>query len=77
MNRLGTGTVIHWRRLCLALLTFAFAASLAPAETPGISDTSILIGSCSALDGPAHFLGRQTVLGASAYLHMINDDGGV
>jgi ABC-type branched-subunit amino acid transport system substrate-binding protein len=29
------------------------------------------------LDGPAHFLGRQTVLGASAYLHMVNDDGGV
>ena len=47
------------------------------AETPGVTDTSILIGSCSALDGPAHFLGRQTVLGASAYLHMVNDDGGV
>ncbi|HYM75277.1 MAG TPA: ABC transporter substrate-binding protein [Candidatus Dormibacteraeota bacterium] len=42
-----------------------------------MTDTSILIGSCSALDGPAHFLGRQTVLGASAYLHMVNDEGGV
>lgn len=47
------------------------------AETPGVTDSSILIGSCSALDGPAHFLGRQTVLGASAYLHMVNDDGGI
>jgi len=47
------------------------------AQTPGVTDESILIGSCSALDGPAHFLGRQTVLGASAYLHMVNDGGGV
>jgi ABC-type branched-subunit amino acid transport system substrate-binding protein len=52
-------------------------ASRSLAETPGVTDNSILIGSCSALDGPAHFLGRQTVLGASAYLHMVNDDGGV
>jgi branched-chain amino acid transport system substrate-binding protein len=44
---------------------------------PGVTDNSVLIGSCSALDGPAHFLGRQTVLGASTYLHMINDGGGV
>jgi ABC-type branched-subunit amino acid transport system substrate-binding protein len=50
---------------------------LAPAQTPGVTDNSILIGSCSALDGPAHVLGRQTVLGASAYLHMVNDEGGV
>ncbi|MGC2474661.1 MAG: ABC transporter substrate-binding protein [Candidatus Sulfotelmatobacter sp.] len=53
------------------------AVCSSPAETPGVSDNSILIGSCSALDGPAHFLGRQTVLGASAYLHMVNDEGGV
>jgi len=61
----------------LVLLAFAFATHSTFAVTPGVSDTSILIGSCSALDGPAHFLGRQTVLGASAYLHMINDEGGV
>jgi ABC-type branched-subunit amino acid transport system substrate-binding protein len=60
-----------------ALLAFAFASPSTFGVTPGVSDTSILIGSCSALDGPAHFLGRQTVLGASAYLHMINDEGGV
>ena len=53
------------------------AVCSSPTETPGVSDNSILIGSCSALDGPAHFLGRQTVLGASAYLHMVNDEGGV
>jgi branched-chain amino acid transport system substrate-binding protein len=47
------------------------------AQTPGVRDTSILVGSCSALDGPARFLGNQTVLGATTYLHSINDDGGV
>ena len=77
MNRLGAGAVCTFLRgIVLALLTSALAI-YAVAETPGITDNSILIGSCSALDGPAHFLGRQTVLGASAYLHMINDDGGV
>jgi branched-chain amino acid transport system substrate-binding protein len=50
---------------------------MASAETPGVSDSAILLGSCSALDGPAKFLGSQTVLGASAYLHSINDQGGV
>jgi len=54
-----------------------FSASFALSQAPGVTNTSILIGSCSALDGPAHFLGRQTVLGASAYLHMINDEGGI
>jgi branched-chain amino acid transport system substrate-binding protein len=50
---------------------------MASAETPGVSDSAILLGSCSVLDGPAKFLGSQTVLGASAYLHSINDQGGV
>ena len=78
MSRFGAGSVCRFLRATLcAFLTVALGASLALAVTPGISDNSILIGSCSALDGPAHFLGRQTVLGASAYLHMVNDDGGV
>jgi ABC-type branched-subunit amino acid transport system substrate-binding protein len=51
--------------------------SSAWAETPGVTASSILIGSCSALDGPARFLGSQTVLGATAYLHSVNDGGGV
>jgi len=47
------------------------------AKVPGVSDSTVLIGSCSALDGPARFLGTQTVLGATAYLHIVNDKGGV
>jgi branched-chain amino acid transport system substrate-binding protein len=57
------------------VLGIAVASSLA--QTPGVTNTSILIGSCSALDGPARFLGNQTVMGATAYLHAINDEGGV
>lgn len=62
----------------LIALLFAIAIPFASAQqTPGVTADSILIGSCSALDGPARFLGNQTVLGASAYLHSVNDQGGV
>lgn len=59
------------------LLTCVITISAAAAETPGVTENSTLSGSCSALDGPVSFLGRQTVMGAYAYLHMINDEGGV
>jgi len=77
MNLLGTGSVGLPARVALILLFTIVTISAALAQTPGVTDNSILIGSCSALDGPAHFLGRQTVMGASAYLHMVNDEGGV
>src|SRR5579863_7042142 len=60
----------------LLILTLAIALP-ASAQAPGVTDTSILIGSCSALDGPTHFLGQQTVMGATIYLHAINDEGGI
>jgi len=78
MNGHGDGYVRSLSRLTLLLLFIAaITSSPASAETPGVSDNSILIGSCSALDGPARVLGSQTVLGATTYLHAINDDGGV
>ena len=46
-------------------------------KAPGISNNQILIGSCSALDGPARFLGLQTIVGATSYLNHINSQGGV
>jgi branched-chain amino acid transport system substrate-binding protein len=49
----------------------------ARSQTTGITENNILIGSCSALDGSARFLGSQTVLGATTYLHSINEEGGV
>lgn len=44
---------------------------------PGVTDNEILIGSCSALEGPSHFLGTETVTGAKAYFNLINEEGGV
>ncbi len=44
---------------------------------PGVNEREILIGSCSALEGPTHFLGTETVTGAKAYLDMINNAGGI
>jgi branched-chain amino acid transport system substrate-binding protein len=56
---------------------FAAAALLHAQNTPGVTENEILIGSCSALEGPSHFLGTETVTGAKAYFAMINDAGGV
>lgn len=56
------------------LLSFPHALS---AQTPGVTEKEILIGSCSALEGPSKFLGTQTVAGAKAYFDTINEQGGV
>ena len=78
MNHHGAVAAYFRVRVAVFLLfTFGLAVFSASAETPGVTDNSILIGSCSALDGPARFLGNQTVLGATTYLHSINDEGGV
>lgn len=69
--------------LCkLALLFAALLPAMSPAvnaqvQTPGVESRQILIGSCAALDGPAGFLGRETVTGASAYFDYVNNSGGV
>jgi len=52
-------------------------ASRAQKDTPGVTPTSIKIGSCNALTGPASFLGLQMVMGANAYFGMVNAEGGV
>lgn len=65
------------RSTLILLFTLTVALGSQAAQTPGITDGTVLIGSCSALDGPARFLGSQTVLGATTYLHAVNDDGGI
>jgi len=74
MNCLGLKASRLRALLCLLLVS---GSLLAAGQTPGITDNSILVGSCSALDGPARFLGNQTVLGATTYLHSVNDEGGI
>ena len=68
------------RKCVLGVFVFTFLC-LAPAwgqkESPGVSPETIRIGSCSALSGPASFLGLQMVIGAKAYFGMINAQGGV
>jgi branched-chain amino acid transport system substrate-binding protein len=56
---------------------FAVSLPLQAQNTPGVTGNEILIGSCSALEGPSHFLGTETVTGAKAYFDSINDAGGV
>jgi branched-chain amino acid transport system substrate-binding protein len=64
--------------LCVVLVCLLAAAFPVRGQTvPGVTDREILIGSCSALEGPSHFLGSETVTGAKAYLEMANDAGGV
>src|SRR5437773_8846441 len=56
---------------------FAISPSTPAQNATGVTDKEILIGSCSALEGPSHFLGTETVTGAKAYFAMVNDAGGV
>jgi ABC-type branched-subunit amino acid transport system substrate-binding protein len=72
MTYLKCSLGLSWILVCL------LAAFPARAQTaPGVTDKEILIGSCSALEGPSHFLGTETVTGAKAYFDMVNDAGGV
>src|SRR6266853_45996 len=45
-------------------------------QTPGVTANEILIGSCSALEGPSHALGTAQIKGAEAYFDLINEEGG-
>jgi branched-chain amino acid transport system substrate-binding protein len=62
--------------LMLALAAFC-GAPLRCQTAPGVTDNEILIGSCSALEGPSKFLGTETVTGAKAYFDTVNEAGGV
>lgn len=60
-----------------SILLSAIVPEIAAQSVSGLTDTSIQIGSCSALTGPVSFLGIQTQLGALAYFHIVNDAGGI
>jgi branched-chain amino acid transport system substrate-binding protein len=63
---------------CLFAALLALAASPTLGQTtPGVTENEILIGSCSALEGPSHFLGVETVTGAKAYFNLVNEEGGL
>jgi branched-chain amino acid transport system substrate-binding protein len=74
--RIDTRKYVFW--ICLlACCNFAVSTQAQTQNPPGVTEKEILIGSCSALEGPSHFLGTETVTGAKAYFDMVNDAGGV
>lgn len=64
------------RRTMVVLFVFSSFPAL-NAQVPGVNEHEIILGSCSVLDGPASQLGQQLVMGATAYLNMVNAQGGV
>jgi branched-chain amino acid transport system substrate-binding protein len=68
----------HWGlSLAVAISACVGAATARGQSMPGVTDKEILIGSCSALQGPSRALGVETVTGAKTYFSMVNDTGGV
>jgi len=65
------------RRWGLSLLPLLLYPGFGSAQTVGVSEKDIVIGSCSALEGPSSFLGRETVAGAETYFEQVNEGGGV
>src|SRR5215472_6172170 len=73
MKRLaGTALAVLW-----ALFIVTPLRAQMYSETTGVTDHQVLIGSCAVLEGPAMFLGRQTIVGATSYLDQVNAAGGV
>jgi branched-chain amino acid transport system substrate-binding protein len=68
-----------------ALIVCASLAACSPADehvvpvinTPGVTDSEVLLGSSLALRGHASFLGTQTLRGAMSYLNHVNAQGGI
>lgn len=61
--------------LCSSVSSSALAID--EGDHTGVTDKEILIGSCSALSGPASFLGTQQLIGARSYINYVNDQGGI
>ena len=72
-------------RFLAALFVCACLEACSPADervvpvinTPGVTDSEVLLGSSLALRGHASFLGTQTLRGAMCYLNHVNAQGGI
>jgi ABC-type branched-subunit amino acid transport system substrate-binding protein len=69
------GPILGFCAVCAYFI--AGPACAAAQNVPGVTENEILIGSCSALEGPSKSLGIETVAGAKTYFSLINQEGGV
>jgi ABC-type branched-subunit amino acid transport system permease subunit/ABC-type branched-subunit amino acid transport system substrate-binding protein len=66
------------RASLLLLVALTLGALPAAAQTPGVSDTEIVIGSSNSFSGPLAFTGEHiTKYGVDLYFKVINDAGGI
>jgi branched-chain amino acid transport system substrate-binding protein len=63
--------------MAMAVLIMAGCSKTEKIETPGVTDTQILIGVSCALGGNASFLGTQYSHGAEAFINDLNSKGGI
>jgi len=63
--------------MAMAVLIMAGCSKTEKIETPGVTDTQILIGVSCALGGNASFLGTQYSHGAEAFINDLNNKGGI
>ena len=87
LAKVGTSWTKRKKRLVALLaslvLTLSFGCGNPSDRTPkaldvvGITSTEIKLGASCALTGHASLLGTQTISGALAYLHHVNEQGGV
>jgi branched-chain amino acid transport system substrate-binding protein len=75
MKFVSVGAALGVCRIGLCLLGAVVSASAQ--STLGVTNQEVVIGSCSALEGPSSPLGTQTGAGAKAYFSLTNEEGGV
>ena len=63
-------------RTCLAIATVAFA-TVAEAQAPGVTSSTVVVGQSAAFTGPAAQLGIQMRDGMKAYFDQVNSQGGI
>ena len=66
------------RASLLLLLALTLSALPAAAQTPGVSDTEIVIGGSNSFSGPLAFTGEHiTKYGVDLHFKVVNDAGGI
>ena len=70
-------TVLLNMIMAMSVLIIGGCSETKKIETPGVTDTQILIGTSCPLGGYASFLGTQYSHGSEAFINDINDKGGI